>query len=205
VLVVERFPIPAGDALSVARVGDAMWVGSNKNVYALDGVTGDVLATYPIAGSAFQLVPLPDGTVAVGEGETVQILDAQGSVRASRTLEGWGSGRLASDGTDVWVRLPAEGGAELLRLDAASREPLAPPVQIGSAEGGIAAGSGAAWVVDVSSHELVCADASGSHRRAAPDLTGVLTVTADGQLLASRTTALSFVATAADAGGCPPD
>jgi sugar lactone lactonase YvrE len=202
-LVVERFPIPAGDALSVARVGDLMWIGSTKNVYVLDGSTGTVVATYPIAGSAYQLVPLPDGTIAAGEGEVVQVLRADGSVIATRALDGWGNARVVTDGSAVWARLPTEGGAELLRLDPASLEPLAPPVPIGSAEGGIAAGAGAVWAVDTSTHELVCADAAGSHRQAAADVTGALAVRADGALLASHTTKLTFAARAAGSGGCP--
>ena len=195
-VVVVHLPVP-GVSLSVARVADVMWVGSEGAVYALDPSTGEVTDTYPITGSAYQVVPVPgagatQARVLVGEGSVVEVLDGSGAVVARRDFASAGSLRVASDGDRAWVRVPIDDGAEVHEVDPHTLVDVGAVESLGSPDGGLVAVNGAAWAVDTAAHELVMIDSSGTHAQPAPDITGVLTVSPSGRVLLAKSTGLAY-------------
>lgn len=171
-LQTRRAVLPPGIPLSVAFVGEALWVGDERGVRELDRVTGAVRREVATNVPAYRLLTLGDRLLVVGP-TGVQLVDpSAGTAGHRRPLDAGGSVSATGDDDHLWVVHPdTRDRTVLARLDATSLRPLATAPSPGRAGAAAHLAGDRLWVSDPAGGRLLCLDARTGAVRAEHDAT----------------------------------
>lgn len=158
-LQTRRAVLPQGIPLSVAFVGEALWVGDERGVRELDPATGGVRREVPTGVPAYRLLTLGDRLLVVGP-SGVQLVDpGAGTVGRPQPLDAGGSVSATGDGDRLWVVHPdTRDRSVLARLDATSLAPLTTAPSPGRAGAAAHLAGDRLWVSDPAGGRLLCLD-----------------------------------------------
>ena len=153
--------------LSLAFVGEALWVGERLGVREVDRATGAVRRSLSTQVQPNRLLTTPAGLLVVGP-TGVQLVDpGTGRAGAVRLLEAGGSVSAAGDGNLVWVVHPDDRDrAVLARLDLPTLRPVTTATSPGRAGAGAHVEGERLWVTDPAGGRLLCLDATTGDVRA---------------------------------------
>lgn len=171
-LQTRRAVLSEGIPLSVAFVGEALWIGDERGVRELDPRTGAVRREVATGVPAYRLLTLGDRLLVVGP-SGVQLVDpSAGTAGRPQPLDAGGSVSATGDPSRLWVVHPdTRDRSVLARLDATSLRPLATAPSPGRA-GAVAHLAGdRLWVSDPAGGRLLCLDAETGAVRAEHEAT----------------------------------
>ena len=153
--------------LSVAFVGDDLWVGDAQGVRQIDPATGSTTRAVRTDVPANRLLTIEDGLVVVGP-TGVQLLDpATGTPRAAIRLVTGGSVTATGDDRHLWVAHPdTRDRSVLARLDLPSLRPAVAADSPGRAGAAAHLDGDRLWVTDPAGGRLLCLDATTGDLRA---------------------------------------
>lgn len=176
-LQTRRAVLVQGIPLSVAFVGEALWIGDERGVRELDPASGAVRREVTTDVPAYRLLTLGDRLLVVGP-TGVQLVDpSAGTAGRPQRLDAGGSVSATGDGDHLWVVHPdSRDRSVLARLDPTSLRPLATAPSPGRAGAAAHLAGGRLWVSDPAGGRLLCLDAGTGAVRAEHEasLTGPL-------------------------------
>jgi hypothetical protein len=176
-LQTRRALLPRGIPLSVAFVGEALWIGDERGVRELDRETGAVRREVATEVPAYRLLPFEERLLVVGPAG-VQLVDpGSGTTGRLRLLDAGGSVSVTGDDDHLWVVHPdMRDRSVLARLDSTSLAQLATAPSPGRAGAAAHLVGDRLWVSDPTGGRLLCLDAGTGAVRAVHEtlLTGPL-------------------------------
>jgi hypothetical protein len=147
-----------GVPLSLAFLGDALWVGDEDGLRQLAPRSGRVLQRVVTGVAATRLLALGDALVVVGP-EGLQRVAASGRIGPVRRLTAAGSVTATGDTEHLWVVHPdGRAAAVLAAFDPRTLAPRATAGSPGQAGAGAHLGPDALWVTDPGGQRLLCLD-----------------------------------------------
>ncbi len=149
-----------GIPLSLAFLGDVLWVGDAQGLRRTDPADGAVLQSVRTSVAAQRLVVAGDALLVVGA-DGVQRVDASGEPGPVRKLPAAGSVAATGNADRAWVLYPDERAESVLTpLDPRTLEPGASASSPGRAGAAAHLAGDALWVSDPGGGRLLCLDAT---------------------------------------------